>query len=204
MMSETTHQEADDRKKRDRARLKSVAIRHGAYVLAALTLWGAADAWASATGWLLAEVVALLNAIFAGTAVASLAHEWGHFAGARISGAVSPVAKEPKSFFMFTFKDELNTQGQFISMSVGGPAANWSLVVLLYFLLPLETWPQALLLATTFAIAISVSVFEVPVINRVLYGEDPKETVENRLKETGSMPRQVGIVGGAALWLLTI
>ncbi|MBL6689658.1 MAG: hypothetical protein ISP91_04635 [Pseudomonadales bacterium] len=203
-MSEVDATENEKRGKRDRKRLRSVAIRHGAYVLAAFTLWGAADAWASATGWFLAETIALMNAVFAGTAIAYICHEWGHFAGARLSGAVSPVAKEPVSFFMFTFKDELNTRGQFISMSVGGPAANWTLVLLLYLMLPLDTWSQALFLATTFAIAISVSVFEFPVINRVLYGDNPAETIDNRLKETGNMPRNIGIVGGAVLWLITV
>lgn len=191
-----------ERQQRDRKRLRKVAIRHGAYVLAAFTLWGAADAWASSSGWLLAETIALLNAVFAGTAIAYLFHEWGHFAGARLSGAVSPVAKEPVSFFMFTFKEEFNTTRQFLSMSVGGPAANWTLVIVLFLMLPLDTWSQALLLATTFAIAVSVSVFEFPVINRVMYGDNPGETIEERLKETGTTPRNIGIASGALVWLL--
>jgi hypothetical protein len=193
-----------DRKTRDRARLKKVALRHSAIVLAALTLWGAADAWALSSGWLLAETVAILNAIFAGTVIAYIAHEWGHFTGARISGAVSPVLKEPVSFFMFNFKDELNTQGQFLSMSVGGPFANWSLFVLMFVLLPLNTWSQAMFLATTFAIAISVSVFEFPIINRVMYGDNPAETIKKRQRESGNTPRTAGIIAGAALWILTI
>jgi hypothetical protein len=193
-----------DRKARDRARLKKVALRHGAIVLAALTLWGAADAWAISSSWLLAETVAILNAIFAGTVIAYIAHEWGHFTGARISGAVSPVLKDPVSFFMFNFKDELNTQGQFLSMSVGGPFANWSLFVLMFVLLPLNTWSQAMFLATTFAIAISVSVFEFPIINRVMYGDNPAETIKKRQRESGNTPRTAGIIAGAALWILTI
>ena len=203
-MSDSEQKDIQESRARDRKRLRSVAIKHGAYVLAAFTLWGAADAWASTTGWILAETIALLNAVFAGTAIAYIAHEWGHFTGARLSGAVSPVAKEPVSFFMFSFKDELNTRGQFLTMSFGGPLANWTLVTLLFILLPLDTWSQTLLLATTFAIAISVSVFEFPVISRVMYGDNPAETIENRLQETGSMPRNIGIVGGAALWLLAL
>jgi putative flippase GtrA len=193
-----------DRKTRDRARLKKVALRHSTIVLAALTLWGVADAWALSSGWLLAETVAILNAIFAGTVIAYIAHEWGHFTGARISGAVSPVAKEPVSFFMFNFKDELNSRGQFLSMSVGGPFANWGLFVLTFMLLPLNTWSQAMFLATTFAIAVSVSVFEFPVINAVMYGEKPAETINKRQRESGNTPRTVGIIAGAALWLLAI
>jgi hypothetical protein len=35
-----------DRKARDRDRLKNLALRHSAIVLATLALWGTADAWA--------------------------------------------------------------------------------------------------------------------------------------------------------------
>ena len=91
------------RRERDRERLKKNALRHGAALLAAITLWGAADYWASGSGLVLAESVSLLNAIFAGALIAYVLHEWGHFTGARLSGAVSPVMKEPVSFFMFTF-----------------------------------------------------------------------------------------------------
>ena len=104
---ETTEADEDvaDRKMRDRARLKQIALRHSAIVLAALTLWGASDSWALSSGWLLAETVSILNAVFAGAVVAYIAHEWGHFTGARVSGAISPVLKEPVSFFMFNFKN---------------------------------------------------------------------------------------------------
>ena len=112
--------------------------------------------------------------------------------------------KEPRSFFMFTFKDKKNSHGQFIAMSLGGPVANWLFVVLLLFFLPLETWSQCLLFATAVAIAVSVSVFEVPIINQVMYGADPTETVQNRLEEVGNFPRTTGILVGAAVWLMII
>ena len=200
--AETTDVEA--RKKRDNSRLRKIAIRHAAIVLTAFTIWGTSDSWAAQSELFLAEMVSLINAIFAGVILAYIFHEWGHFAGARISGAVSPVAKEPVSFFMFNFKDELNTREQFLSMSAGGPFANWGLFVLIFTLLPLNTWSQAMLLATTFAIAVSVSVFEFPVINAVMYGEKPAETINKRQRESGNTPRTVGIIAGAALWLLAI
>ena len=192
------------RQARDNARLRKVASRHGAIALAALTLWGAADAWASASGLLLAQSISILNAIFVGTAVAYIAHEWGHFSGARVSGAVSPVLKEPVSFFMFNFKHEANTRNQFLSMSFGGPAANWTLAIALLILLPLETVSQILLLATTVSIAVSVSVFELPVINRVMYGEGPEETITQRQAEVGTTPRNIGIAVGAGLATLML
>jgi hypothetical protein len=198
------YSEEAGRKHRDRARLKKIGTRHAMIVLAAFTIWGAADAWAISSGWFLAEVIALLNAVFAATIIAYTAHEWGHFSGARISGAISPVVKEPVGFFMFTFKDKLNSQGQFLSMSAGGQIANWSLAILMLILLPLDTWSQALFFATTVAIAVSVSVFEVPIMNRVMYGDDPTETVDQRQKEVGNMPRIAGIAVGALVWLIAI
>lgn len=192
-----------DRSK-DRARLQRVAIRHGGTLLAAITLWGAADYWATGSGLWLAETIALFNAVFAGTMIAFLLHEWGHFAGARLSGSFAPVMKEPVSFFMFAFKEHRNTQGQFIAMSLGGPVANWLLVIVLFLGLPLDTWSQCLILATGFAIAVSVSVFELPIINQVMYGAEPAETIKQRQAEVGNFPRTVGILAGAALWLMVI
>ena len=203
-MSEAETTDVEARRKRDNSRLRKIAIRHAAIVLTAFTIWGTSDSWAAQSGLFLAEMVSLINAIFAGVILASIFHEWGHFTGARISGAVSPIAKEPVSFFMFNFKDELNSRGQFLSMSVGGPFANWGLFVLIFMLLPLNTWSQAMLLATTFSIAVSVSVFEFPVINAVMYGGKPAETINKRQRESGNTPRTVGIIAGAALWLLAI
>ena len=189
---------------RDRERLKKVGAKHAATVLAAITIWGSADYWANGSGLLLAEIIAFLNALFVGVIIASIAHEWGHFSGARITKSVSPVMKDPVSFFMFSFKDELNTREQFLAMSVGGPTANWLLVIGLFLLLPLDTWSQALLLATTFGIAVSVCVFEIPVINRVMYGDNPSETVQRRLQEIGNASTYSAFASGAIVWILAI
>ena len=207
-MSEATNdqqaEEMNEQSKRDLARMKKVGTKHATIALAALTIWGASDYWASGSGLLLAEVITLLNALFVGIIISSIAHEWGHFSGARISGSVAPVMKKPISFFMFTFKDDINSREQFLSMSIGGPAANWVLVIGLFFLLPLETWSQGLLFATTFAIAISVCVFEIPVINSVMYGEQPGETIQRRLNEIGNSARISGVLAGITVWLLAI
>ena len=90
-------------------------------------------------------------------------------------------------------------------MSLGGPIANWALVVGFFFLLPLETWSQMLLLATLLSIAVSVSIFEVPVMLRIREGE-PSAIIQRRLEEAGSTPRNIGIIAGALgaiFWMLT-
>ena len=56
-------------------------------VLAALTIWAASDAWFQVTGLFAAELLSAADAIFVGYIVAAIFHEWGHYLGARISGA---------------------------------------------------------------------------------------------------------------------
>jgi len=189
----------------EKKRLAKVGKEHAAFVLGSLTLWGASDFWAAESELILALTLALINSIVAGTIVASILHEWGHFLGAKLSGSNAPLLEKTFSFFFFNFKDEGNTKGQFLKMSLGGPIANWSLVVAFFFLLPLETWSQVLFLATLLSIAVSVSVFEVPVMLRIREGE-PSVIIQKRLEEAGSSPRNIGILAGALgalFWILT-
>ena len=191
-----TEAEVQARRARDRARLRRVAVRHGAAFLAAMTLWGAADLWASESGLALAQLVAALNAVLAGAAMCFLVHEWGHFAAARLAGAVSPVLKEPSSFFMFSFKQEASSRRQFLGMSLGGPTANWLFAGLLFLLLPLSTAPQVILLATSVGVAVNVSVFELPIIAKVSRGADAEDAIQRRLAEVGMSGRAAGLAAG--------
>ena len=189
----------------EKKRLAKVGKEHAAFVLGSLTLWGASDFWAAESELILALTLALINSVVAGTIIASILHEWGHFLGAKLSGSNAPLLEKTFSFFFFNFKDEGNTKGQFLKMSLGGPIANWSLVVAFFFLLPLETWSQVLFLATLLSIAVSVSIFEVPVMLRIREGE-PSVIIQKRLEEAGSSPRNIGILAGALgalFWILT-
>jgi hypothetical protein len=185
------------------AGLSTIASYHFAAAMAALTLWGAGDAWASTTGLALAEFVSLANALIAGVVLAYLFHEWGHFTGARLAKSVSPVLEKPRSFFMFSFDMARNSTSQFLSMSVGGPAANWTLVLLLVVLIPVDTASRALLIATAAGIATSVSFFEVPVIQRVRAGGEPVAELTSRLA-SGALAtgRYVSIGAGAVVMVV--
>jgi hypothetical protein len=188
--------------KRDLGRLKAVAFQHGAVATAILLLWGSAEDWSQESGGLLISVIAIASGFFGGTALAFLSHEWGHFSGARLSGAASPVLKERKSFFMFNFKTAVNSRAQFLAMSIGGPFANWLLVVLVLLALPSGSLAHAGLLATVAGVAVNVCVFEFPVISRVSYGSDPAETVAARLKETADngIGQNYGMMVGIVLF----
>ena len=192
-------------KAEEKKRLVNVGQKHAAFVLGSLTLWGVSDYWAAESELILALGLALINSVVAGTIIASILHEWGHFLGARLSGSNSPLLEKTFSFFFFNFKDEGNTKSQFLQMSLGGPLANWSLVIGVFLLLPLETWSQILLIATMLSIAVSVSIFEVPIMLRLRDGE-PSVIIQKRLEEAGSKPRNIGIAAGALgalFWILS-
>tara|TARA_Y100001978_G_C23605583_1_gene390972 strand:- start:387 stop:971 length:585 start_codon:yes stop_codon:yes gene_type:complete len=192
-------------KAEEKKRLVNVGQKHAAFVLGSLTLWGVSDYWAAESELILALGLALINSVVAGTIIASILHEWGHFLGARLSGSNSPLLEKTFSFFFFNFKDEGNTKSQFLQMSLGGPLANWSLVIGVFLLLPLETWSQILLIATMLSIAVSVSIFEVPIMLRLKDGE-PSVIIQKRLEEAGSKPRNIGIAAGALgalFWILS-
>lgn len=188
-------------KKKDMTRLRSIGAKHFAAAMAALTLWGAGDLWALSIDLLLADMVSLANAVIAGMVLAFLFHEWGHFTGARLSGAFSPVLKQPVSFFMFNFKFERNSRNQFLAMSMGGPTANWLLVILIYVLIPSDNATRILLLAVVTGVAINVSIFEIPVIFRTLAGGDPQSELQNQLDSRApAVGRNTGIAASAIIW----
>ena len=187
---------------KDRANLRSVAALHFVVVMGALTLWGAADAWAVTSGWGLAWAVAIANAIIAGYIIASTLHEWGHYAGARLSGSFAPVAAKPvRYFFMFNFSFEKNDKRQFLAMSLGGIVVPWLLVALTALLVPLDNASRAMLLAVFVTRAVQISLFEVPVVSRTYRGGEPRAELGRQLKAGFRTSRYAGVVAGALVWL---
>jgi hypothetical protein len=178
-------------------------------LMAAITLFGAADTWASVSGLALAHVVAGLNAIIAGVIISSIVHEWLHLAGARLSGAVSPALEKPvKYFFIFDFKFDENDNRQFAWMSWGGILAPWLLALVTLIALPIDSVGRAALLATFVATAVQVTLFEVPVARRASAGGDPRKELGRALKEGALKTAErrgliVGLAVGAML-LLTL
>ena len=191
------------RVRRDRARLKTVGFQHGGVMIAALVIWGSAAQWLGMASEWLVQLVGIGAGFFVGVVLAFLAHEWGHFSCARLSGALSPVLKERSSFFMFNFKTASNSRAQFLAMSLGGPMANWALVALVLLALPSGTLAHAALAATVLGVAINVCVFEFPVISRVSYGQDPAETLATRqleMKQAGWV-KQAGLMAGGVAFI---
>lgn len=190
----------------DIARMKKIGSFHFAMVMAALTMWGAAETWAQSTGWALAQFVAIGNALVAGFIIPSTVHEWGHFLGARLAGSNSPVLDEAKNHFaMFDFKmDENNTQ-QFAWMSWGGILAPWVPVFIAAAVVPLTLISGAVLFATLLSKAVAVAAFEVPItLQAIRTGEPGKALTESVVGGGLSRGRRVGQVAGVLCLALVL
>ncbi len=184
MPPEEERQPAEMDWKKERANLKKVGLVHFLAVMAALTLWGAADSWASVSGWWLARAAAVINAIIAATVIAGIVHEWGHYTGARLAGSVTRAFKKPAGyFFIFDFPFDANDSRQFLSMSWGGILAPWLLVLLIAASVPIDNPSRAMLVAVLVMRAAQASFFEIPVVLRTAGGGDPKAELERRLGE---------------------
>ena len=84
--------------------LFSLLARDAAIALASLSLWAAADTWYLVSGLGFALAVSVLDAIFVGYILGALFHEWGHYTGAKFSGASAPRVK-PKGTSLSTSRD---------------------------------------------------------------------------------------------------
>lgn len=192
----------------DLARMRKIGGFHFALVMGALTMWGAAETWAQTTGWGLAHAVAIANAVVAGFVIPSTIHEWGHFAGARISGAVSPVLDEARGhFFLFDFPMDQNDTQQFSWMSWGGIVAPWVAVLLAAMFVPLSLTSGAVLFATLVSKAVATSAFEVPIVRAAEQGTSPGRAL-NAAVRAGTLPRSrnIGMIAGvvcfALVWMI--
>lgn len=184
---------------RDATPVSKLALRDGAIALAALTLWGAADTWFATTGLFLAGLVSVLNGILAGIALASLAHEWGHFTGARLSGGIAPTTKLTRFFPLFHLDMEKSDPAAFRAMSVGGNITHWLTVIVLVALLPLDTPGRVALVSAVFGFAIFASTTEFPIIRRAYAGVDPKSCFKGLSREKLRRNQWIGAAAGLLL-----
>ncbi|MEM9174664.1 MAG: hypothetical protein AAGC67_05480 [Myxococcota bacterium] len=191
--------------KLDRANMKKIGAFHFAMVMGALTLWGAAVAWAQTTGWAIAELAAVANAVIAATVISSTLHEWGHFTGARLSDAPSPVLDAPRNhYFMFDFKMADADVRQFTWMSWGGIAVPWLLVVAALVLVPVGLTSGAALIATLVAKATSATHFELPIVRDANACGDHNEAFQRGIAGGLDASGRVGNVTGLVVFALLV
>jgi hypothetical protein len=179
-----------------------LALRDGALALAALSLWAGADAWYGATGLAFAGLVSVLDGFLAGAALGAIAHEWGHFAGARWAGGIAPTTRLTSLFPLFVFDMGRSDPAAFRAMSVGGNVAHWLAVLVLVLGIPLDAPGRVALVSAAFGFAVFASTTELPVIRRAYAGASPAESFAGL---TGDKLRRNGWVGaGAALLLFLV
>ncbi len=176
--------------------LFSLLARDAAIALAALSLWAAADTWYLVSGLGFALAVSLLDAIFVGYILGALFHEWGHYTGAKFSGASAPRVK-PKgtSLFRFNFDMATNTQRQFHWMSFGGWVFHWGLLLILVAVLPLDSIGRIALVSSVFGFILYATFIETGILRQTLGGSDPAETLGQLSVRTF---QQAGVVGSVA------
>jgi hypothetical protein len=181
-----------------------LALRDGGIVLAALSLWAAADAWYSATGLGAAALLSVLDGFAAGAVINLLAHEWGHFAGARWGGGIAPTTRITQFFPIFVLDMQRSPVRAFQAMSVGGNLAHWSAVLLLFLWVPIDSPGRAALACSAFAFAFGASLTEFPVIRRSFAGASPVESFKGLTRATLRRDRWIGIAAGALLFVSVV
>ena len=169
--------------------------KDAALILAGLALFGGAEAWASVSGLAIAQIVAVGNALVAGWIIASMLHEWGHYAGAKLARAAAPRVRPPGfSLFRYRFDLEGNSLGQFTAMSIGGNLAHWAVFAAAFLLLPMSTLAQSGFVGATFAFAVFASVIEWPIIARTNWGGLPPSNAFAHINR--SFLRRHYVIGG--------
>lgn len=197
-------EEAARERAADATPVAKLARRDGAIALAALSLYAAADAWAASTGLHFALALAVVDGVVVGIVLGTLAHEWGHFAGARGAGGIAPTRPYSSLFPIFDLDLKRSDPRAFRAMSVAGNLAHWALVGLVAALLPVDTAGRAALLAATFGFAVSASTTELPIIRRAFTGSSPVESFAGLTKQTLRRDRRIGIAAGVVLFLLLL
>lgn len=193
------NEEAAERRSRNFVNLKKHAAVYGIAAMASLILFGAAHTWATSSGWPVALVAGVAAAFIASMVLSSIFHEWGHYAGAALSGSTIKIADQPSDYYFFLgFNPKANSTRQALWMTWGGLSGSWLLVLAIALLIPMDSWMSAVLLATVIGRAVNASVFEVPIAWRTHQGHDFKEALKARLASPGTV-NAPGLIVGLAL-----
>lgn len=137
-----------------------------------LSLWAGADASYAVMGGGFIGAISILDGFVAALAVGYIFHEWGHFAGARLSGGVAtPNAWNELQLFSFDFEKSQPIHFQW--MSIGGNVTPWVFALLVLAGVPLDTPGRTALFAVALSGAVFVNLTELPVLWLSLHGTEP-------------------------------
>jgi hypothetical protein len=185
----------------DADRRLMLVLAHILAVVATFALWAAADAWQSATGIAAASVLSVLAAIPAGVVFATLVHEWGHFAGARVSGARYTVPRKV-GLYAFDYDFSANSIPQFFSMSWGGQIGGAVAIALLWAALPQDTAGRCMVLASAIGAFFFAGMIEWPVLMRTRTSGNPLAELSRINRDTLYRSGRTGLGAMLVAWLV--
>jgi len=154
----------------DEARLSLVILRDVALVSFFLSLFAAAESWATVSRLALASLLSVVDGLLVGAVTGAIVHEWGHFVGARLGGGHAPLKPLTKFPPLYDFDYVKNDGRAFLWMSYGGNIAHASLVLAYLILVPTRSMGTAALVAGAFGFAVFSSLVEIPVIQQARRG----------------------------------
>lgn len=188
---------------KDEASLKLVILRDVAIASVLLSVFAAAETWATVSGLAFAALLSTIDGFLVGAAAGALAHEWGHFAGARLGGGHAPLKPITGFLPLYDFDYANNDKKSFNWMGIGGNLAHWSVVLIFLVALPMNSPGTAALVAGAVGFAAFSSIIEFPVIRKSLDGMGSLESL-------GTIPRDFvsrtmpWAVGAAVLTFLVL
>jgi hypothetical protein len=205
-MAEATASDIDDKRRPEKGadsepKLHRMLLKDGAVAFAALSLWAAADTWYQVTGLWLAQIVAVGYGILVGVLLAALFHEWGHYAGAKASGAVAPrISLSGLTLFRYNFKFSANDSRQFHWMTYGGHIGHWSIFLLLVIMLPLDALGRIALVSGAFGFNAFATFIEYNVVKDTWAGADPKTRLNAITSKDFQQATVIGAIAGLFLF----
>lgn len=134
----------------------------------------------------IAGYLAATWAFLSGMALSHIIHEWGHFAGALISGSSLTIKPAAHPLF-FDFDYELNKPRQFLFMSGGGLLGNILLLLTLLLLVKPASLVTTSLLAAVVGQLVYVLILEFPVSFGVMTGGAPLAVLTNHFNQGGPL-----------------
>lgn len=179
----------------------AIVLAHLFAAVGAFAIWAAADAWQAVTGLGAAGVLSVLAALPAGFVFATVVHEWGHFAGARIAGARCSVPARI-GIYAFDYDFTANTLKQFLSMSWGGQIGGALAILLLWVALPMDSAGRCMVLASAIGAFFFAGMIEWPVLSRVGSSGNPLAELSRIDRRVIHRSAQTGAVAVLLSWLI--
>lgn len=143
-----------------RNRLAALVLRDALLLGATAALW-AYVVQAGPTGGSWAAVGGVATALMT-VLMGYLGHEWGHLAGAWLSGAVVHLPPSPVAVFLFRFDTVQNGRRQFLCMSAGGFISSAIIVAFLFVALPRGLFASHVALSLTVLGVLATFILEIP------------------------------------------